>query len=157
MIKVGILTVSDTRNKDNDYSGKKIKTILSKKKEFDVIAYDIVIDDVDKIKNKLIYYVEKEKIDLILTTGGTGFSKRDVTVEATKSIIKKEVPGISEYIRLYGAKKKKTAILSRAISGICKETLIINLPGSVNGVKESLELVQDIILHAIDMIKGKGH
>ena len=95
--------------------------------------------------------------NVIITTGGTGISPRDVTPEATKKVIEKELYGISEYIRAESAKKNKKALLSRMVSGVRGECLIINFPGSLNAVKECFDLISDIIPHAIDMIAGKGH
>ena len=92
---------------------------------------------------------------MILTTGGTGFSPRDVTPEATKEIIEKEVPGFSEVIRIEGQKKTSRSILSRGVSGIRKSTLIINLPGSIKGVKDSLELIYQPLPHGIDILTGQ--
>ena len=156
MIKAAILTISSTRTKDNDASGKVIQSLL-KDKQFEILAYDIGKDEISEIKNKLLHYTDEIQVDLILTTGGTGLGPLDITPEATSQIIEKPVPGISELIRMQGLKKTDRAILSRGISGIRKDTLIINLPGSPKGAKESLEAVISIIPHAIDMLKGRGH
>ncbi len=156
MIKAAILTISSTRTKDNDASGKVIQSLL-KDKQFEILAYDIGKDEISEIKNKLLHYTDEIQVDLILTTGGTGLGPLDITPEATSQIIEKPVPGISELIRMQGSKKTDRAILSRGISGIRKDTLIINLPGSPKGAKESLEAVISIIPHAIDMLKGRGH
>lgn len=157
MIKTAILTISDTRNKDTDTSGKAIQEILRNKEIFKISTYEIVTDDRKKIKERLIYYSDVLKVDLILTTGGTGLGLRDVTPEATLGVIEKAVPGIPELIRNAGYKKTKTAVLSRGAAGIRKGTLIINLPGSPKGVQESLSFILEIIPHSIDMLKGKGH
>jgi molybdenum cofactor synthesis domain-containing protein len=106
------------------------------------------------ISKKLKDISDNEKADLILTTGGTGFSPRDVTPEATDGVIEKKVPGFSEIIRIGGQKKTPRAILSRGVSGIRKKTLIINLPGSIKGVKDSLELIYRPLPHGIDILTG---
>jgi molybdenum cofactor synthesis domain-containing protein len=151
MIKIVILTVSDTRKKDNDISGKTIRDILNKN-GFGICKYEIVPDEIDKIKSKLIHYTDVLKADLVLTTGGTGFAPRDVTPEATKIIIEKETPGIVEMMR--AKSKAKYAYLSRAVAGIRKKTLIVNLPGSPAGAEESVSIILPVLKHAIEMIKG---
>lgn len=154
MIKVGILTISDkgARGEREDQSGKLIEEIV-KKIEGDVKYYQIIPDEKDIIQNELIKAVDGLHLDLILTTGGTGLGKRDVTPEATLAVIEKEVPGISEIIRSESFKQTNRAILSRGVAGIRKESLIINLPGSPKGVKESLEIILDALPHGIEIIK----
>lgn len=156
MIKTAILTISDTRNKDNDLSGKIIHKLLSPDK-FQICAYDIVRDEKTEIKNKLIYYSDSIEVNLVLTNGGTGLGPRDITPDATMEIIEKLVPGISEHIRLEGTKKTPKSILSCGVSGVRKNTLIINLPGSPKAVEESIDCIIEVIPHAILMIKGAGH
>ena len=131
MIKVGILTISDkgSTGEREDLSGKVIEEAV-KKINGEVKYYQIIPDEKDIIQEELIKAVDKLHLDLILTTGGTGLAKRDVTPEATLAIIEKEVPGISEIIRSESFKKTNRAILSRGVAGIRKESLIINLPGS---------------------------
>ncbi|UCD15380.1 MAG: MogA/MoaB family molybdenum cofactor biosynthesis protein [Candidatus Omnitrophota bacterium] len=156
MIKTAILTISDSRTKDTDLSGKAIMALL-KTGDFTVCNYEIVKDVEAQIKDKIIHCADSSGVDLVLTTGGTGFGPRDLTPQATLKAIDKRSPGISELIRAEGFKKTKQAALSRGEAGIRKNTLIINLPGSVNGAKESLLSILEIIPHAIDMMKGKGH
>ncbi|MCP4652726.1 MAG: MogA/MoaB family molybdenum cofactor biosynthesis protein [Candidatus Omnitrophica bacterium] len=156
MIKTLILTISDTRTKDNDTSAKIIKNTLTDD-IFTVCGYEIVKDEKDQIKNKLIHYSDNEMADLILTTGGTGLGPRDITPEATSEILDKSAPGISNFIRSQGFKTTNRAILSRAVAGTRKKTLIINLPGSTKGAEQSLKIILEIIPHAIDMLKGCGH
>jgi len=151
MIKTAILTVSDTRKKYNDISGKIIRDILDKN-GFRICKYEIVPDEIKEIKTKLIYYVDVIKSDLVLTTGGTGFAPRDVTPESTKIVIEKETSGIVEMMRVKS--KTKFAYLSRAVAGIRKKTLIVNLPGSPDGVKECLNIILPVLKHAIEIIKG---
>ncbi|GAH99279.1 unnamed protein product [marine sediment metagenome] len=156
MIKVGILTISDkgARGEREDQSGKLIEEIV-KKIEGEVKYYQIIPDEKDIIQDELIKAVDGLHLDLILTTGGTGLGKRDVTPEATLAVIEKEVPGISEIIRSESFKKTNRAILSRGVAGIRKESLIINLPGSPKGVKESLEIILEALPHGIEIIKGQ--
>ena len=120
-----------------DTSGEYIKDFLIEKK-FNVLEKVIITDDLDTIKDKLLYYADIKKVDLIITTGGTGFSPRDNTPEATKEVIKRDVPGIGEMLRAESYKVTKRAYLSRGISGIRNRTLIMNLPGSLKAVKENL-------------------
>lgn len=150
--KVAIITVSDKGSKGQreDLSGKVIEDMVSSWAE--VISYKIVPDEKDLIKKAIID--EFDKVDLILTNGGTGLHPRDVTPDATLEIIEKEVPGIAEAMRLVGLAKTKTAMLSRAVAGIKGKTLVINLPGSPKAVRECLEVIIDALPHAIDKLKG---
>lgn len=118
----------------------------------DVVHYEILPDDFTLIKNKLIELTNK--VDVILTTGGTGLSPRDVTPEATLSVIEREIRGMSEAMRSEGLKKTRNAMLSRAVCGQSGKTLIVNLPGSPKGVTESLLAIKDVIPHAVEKIKG---
>lgn len=126
-----------------------------KEKGWEVTDHTIVPDETDIIKDKLIDICDSEKANLIITTGGTGFSLRDVTPEATEEVIEKKVPGFSEMMRIEGQKKTPRAILSRGVSGIRKNTLIINVPGSIKGVKDSLELIYRSLPHGIDILAGR--
>lgn len=157
MIRVGILTISDkgSRGEREDLSGEVIKEIV-KKINGEVEYYQIIPDEKDVIQEELIKAVDELHIELILTTGGTGLGKRDVTPEATLAIIEKEVPGISEIIRSESFKKTNRAILSRGVAGVRKESLIINLPGSPKGVRESLEIILDALPHGIEILKGQA-
>jgi len=157
-IEIAVLTSSDrcSRGEAEDVSGKLIaemvKTIGGR-----TAAYDIVPDETAAIKEKLLHYCDTLKVNLVLTTGGTGFSGRDVTPEATAQVIEKPIPGLPELMRAEGLKKTKKAALSRGIAGIRGKTIIINLPGSPKAVKESLEAVLDLIPHSLEMLKGGGH
>ena len=157
MIKVGILTISDkgSRGEREDLSGKVIEEIV-KKINGEVKYYQIIPDEKDIIQEELIKAVDKLHLDLILTTGGTGLAKRDVTPDATLEVIEKEVSGISEIIRSESFKKTNRAILSRGVAGIRKKSLIINLPGSPKGVRESLEIVLEALPHGIEILKGQA-
>ncbi len=157
MIKVGIITISDkgSRGEREDLSGKVIEEIV-KKINGEVKYYQIIPDEKDIIQEELIKAVDKLHLDLILTTGGTGLAKRDVTPDATLEVIEKEVPGISEIIRSESFKKTNRAMLSRGIAGIRRESLIINLSGSPKGVKESLEIILRALPHGIEILKGQA-
>jgi len=156
-ILVGILTVSDKGWKGEriDESGGVIKKIVEEKLEAQVKKYEVVPDEKGIIVEKLKEMVD-EGIDLILTTGGTGLSPRDVTPEATREVVDKEVPGIEEVMRMKGLEKTPHSILSRGVAGVGKASLIINLPGSAKAVSESLEVVLPAIPHALDIISGRG-
>jgi molybdopterin adenylyltransferase len=153
-MKVGILTVSDkgARAEREDKSGPAIREIMEANGA-EILRYRVVPDEPDLIRAALIEWSD-EGIDLILTTGGTGFSPSDWTPEATKAVMERETPGISEAIRQAGMEKTPTAMLSRAAAGIRKSTLIINLPGSEKGVRESLEAIMDALPHGIEILKG---
>ncbi len=155
MITVGILTMSDkgSRGEREDLSGKEIERMI-KDLPAEVKIYEIIPDEGDIIKAKLVEFADKKKLDLILTTGGTGVSPRDVTPEATREIIEKELPGMSEAMRAESLKKTPNAMISRAVCGIRKQTLIINLPGSPKAVRENLSVILPAISHAIEKIKG---
>ena len=155
MITVGILTMSDKGSKGEreDLSGKEIERMV-KDLPAEVKSYEIIPDEVSIITRKLIEYADEKKLDLIVTTGGTGVSPRDVTPEATKAVIERELPGMSEAMRFESLKKTPNAMISRAVCGIRKQSLIINLPGSPKAVRENLAIVLPAINHAIEKIKG---
>ena len=158
MIRVAILTVSDScsQGEREDISGQTIKDMLPED-SFEICRKKIVADDHEKIVNELKHFSDKADIDVVFTTGGTGLGPRDVTPEATASVCERIVPGFGEIMRAEGRKKTKNAILSRGIAGICNRTIVINLPGSPKGVKESLEIILDVLPHAVDMMHGGGH
>lgn len=152
MITIAVLTLSDkgSRGERVDTSGPGIAEAL--KGIGEVLYYDILPDERELIRNKLLEY--SGKVDLILTTGGTGLSPRDVTPEATLEVIEREIPGIAEAMRMEGLKKTRRSMLSRAVAGVRGQTLIINLPGSPSAVQENLAVILDVIPHAIEKIKG---
>jgi molybdopterin adenylyltransferase len=157
MYKAGILVMSDkgSRGEREDGSGQQIRTMLADS-QFDFIYYEVIPDEWELIVEKLHYACDDLHLDVVLTSGGTGFSNRDVTPEATLQVIDKLVPGIPEAIRFYGLQKTPKAMLSRAIAGIRGQTLIINLPGSVKGVRESLEAILPALGHGLDIIIGSS-
>lgn len=158
MFKAAVLTISDrcSRGEREDESGKIIIEII-KDIDGEDARYEIVPDEISLIKERLLFYCDDLKVDFVFTTGGTGFSNRDVTPEATSQVIEKVIPGIPELMRLEGLKKTRNAMLARGISGIRKNTIIINLPGSPKAVKESLAAILNILPHALDMLKGASH
>jgi molybdenum cofactor synthesis domain-containing protein len=157
-IKVAILTISDkcSEGKRADTSGQTIHDMLNDDR-FQVVEKDIVPDDEQIIAEKLRTFSDGTSVDIILTTGGTGLGPRDVTPEATSSVCDRTVPGLGEVIRSEGFKSTPFTVLSRGIAGIRNNTLIVNLPGSPKGVRESLEIILNVLPHAVDMIHGGGH
>lgn len=150
-----IITVSDkgSRGQRVDESGKILEDILQEN-DFDVVQRLIVPDEMQMIQDSLKKLCDKTCANLILTTGGTGFSKRDVTPEATLSVIEKQVPGIPELMRVQSLKITDRASLSRAVSGIRKNSLIVNLPGSPKGASENLLAILSPIKHGIEILLG---
>ena len=157
-VRVGILTVSDrsSRGERKDESGPTIERILTEQSEYAVVSTAIVPDDRALITNKLIEWCDKNGLDLILTTGGTGFGPRDVTPEATRDVIEREAPGFPEAMRMDGFRKTPHALLSRGIAGIRGRTLIINLPGSPTAVTEGLTLILPALPHAVAIVHGEN-
>ena len=151
----GILTISDkgSRGEREDTSGPQLQAMLTEQ-GFSVVAYAIVPDEIVKIQETLRTWADEKKIDLILSTGGTGVSPSDQTPEATRPILDREIPGIGEAMRLASLQKTPNAILSRGIAGIRKQSLIINLPGSKKAATENLEAVLPALHHAIYKIQG---
>jgi molybdopterin adenylyltransferase len=152
---VGILTISDkgSRGEREDGSGPEIARIVAPLPAR-VGAYEIIPDEEDLIFQKLLEYADEKKVDLILTTGGTGLSPRDVTPEATRRAIHREVPGLAEAMRAEGRKATPMAILSRAVAGLRNRTLIINLPGSPRAVRENLSYIFPALRHALEKAQG---
>ena len=153
--RVGIVTLSDKgfKGEREDLSGPKIKALLPTEK-YEVVSYCILPDDQKTIEKELCRLADEEQCALILTTGGTGFSKRDVTPEATQAVCDRMAMGIADAIRQYSLSITGRAMLSRAVSGIRKKTLIVNLPGSPKAVKESLEYVLPYLGHGLGILRG---
>ena len=157
MFTVGIITSSDKgySGEREDKSGKVIEEIVSEN-GFKVIKKVVLPDEKILLEQEMINMCDNLNVNLLLTTGGTGFSKRDITPEATKAVIEREALGIVEAIRFYSLQITKRAMLSRATSGIRKNTLIINLPGSPKACKEALDFVLDDVKHGIEILLGKA-
>lgn len=155
MFTIGVLIVSDKGSKGEreDRSGEVIKEVLADLGT--VKYYQVVPDDRSLIQEQLIHMCDVLKLNLVLTSGGTGFAERDVTPEATWAVINKAAPGIHGAILYYGLQKTPRAMLSRGISGIRRQSLIINLPGSPKGVRESLEAIKDTLRHGLEILLGQ--
>ena len=155
MYTVGIITSSDKgyAGEREDKSGELVRELVEAA-GFTVVKQIILPDDREMLASEFKLMCDELKVNLVLSTGGTGFSKRDITPEATKDIIEREAPGICEAIRMYSMQITKRAMLSRAVSGIRKDTLIVNLPGSPKACKEALDYVLDDIKHGIDILLG---
>jgi len=153
--KVGIITASDkgSRGEREDKSGNILQELISSING-EIISYEVIPDEQSIIEEKLVQLTDVVGCELILTTGGTGFAARDVTPEATKAVIQKEVPGLPERMRAATLANTKFAVLSRATAGIRGNTLIINFPGSPKGVKECFEAIQDVLPHALQILRG---
>jgi len=156
-LKAAVLVISDSTfaGDREDKSGKIIQQILEDQK-IKIEAYDILPDDTEKITARVSQLIEK-RIHLIITTGGTGFGPKDMTPEAVAPLIEKEAPGIVEQIRGYGTQRTPYAMLSREVAGIAKESLLITLPGSSNGARESMQALFPGVLHLFRMMWGGGH
>jgi molybdenum cofactor synthesis domain-containing protein len=155
MFSVGILTLSDKgfRGEREDLSGPEIRRIVASLPGR-VEAYEVIPDEEEMISRKLAEYADQKRLNLILTTGGTGLSPRDVTPEATRRVLDKEIPGIPEAMRAEGLKITPTAMLSRAVAGIRGRSLIINLPGSPRAVRENLTVILPALKHALEKAQG---
>jgi len=155
LIHCGVITVSDRGSSGDreDLSGREVIGILEEA-TFSVTEYRIVPDEQDIIADTLIECIDERGCDLVVTTGGTGVSPRDVTPEATSSVIEREIPGMAEVMRRESMKKTPHAMISRAMAGIRGESLILNLPGSPTGARENLSVVLPALRHAIEKIKG---
>ncbi|MFZ5966375.1 MAG: MogA/MoaB family molybdenum cofactor biosynthesis protein [Bacillota bacterium] len=155
MFTLGIIISSDKGSKGEraDQSGLVIKEIMESH-QYEVKKYVILPDEQDLLAQEMVHMCDELKLDLVLTSGGTGFSQRDITPEATLQVVERLTPGISEAIRYNSLQITPRAMLSRAVSGIRKSTLIINLPGSPKAVRESLEYIVPSLQHGLEILKG---
>lgn len=150
-INAVVLTISDTRTSKDDLSGDKLVELVISI-DATIVERLIVTDELSHLRETLFSLAEREDVDLIVTTGGTGFSPRDNTPEATRSVIEREAPGMAEAMRASG--KHPMSMLSRGVCGIRGTTLIVNLPGSPRGVEECFEVIRPVLKHAIELIRG---
>jgi cyclic pyranopterin phosphate synthase len=155
-LKAAVLVTTDSRTESEDKSGKVVIDRLVKN-GLEVVEYKVIPDEEDGIVSELRRFCDEAKVDIVLTSGGTGLGPRDVTPEATKKVLEKEISGVAEIIRDYGQRRTPISMLSRAIAGIRGTTVIVNLPGSVRGVSESLDALFPGILHIHKMLAGYGH
>ena len=157
MFGLGVLTVSTSGSEGNrvDTSGQTIRDMLTAD-GFEVVRSAIVPDDYARIAERLAEWADAPGVDLIVTTGGTGLGRQDVTPEACRSILDKEAPGLAEAMRAKTLEFTPMAMLSRSVAGIRGETLIITLPGSAKGVRECLEVVQPVLPHAIELLQRES-
>jgi len=155
-IRVGILTVSDrsARGERPDTTHEAIREALAEG-PYEVIAYEVVPDEVAQIRRVLRLWADRDSLDVILTNGGTGLALRDNTPEATLEVVDRQVPGLAELVRSEGVKKTPMAALSRGVAGVRGGTLIINLPGSPKGARESVEVLLGILPHAVEQVTGR--
>ena len=156
MLTAGILVVSDRgwRGERHDASGQVARECLSQL-PVTITKYEIVPDEKNVISSKLREWVDDGELALIITSGGTGLSPRDVTPEATLAVVEKVVPGLTEAMRVETMKTKPEAMLSRAVAGSRGKCLIVNLPGSPGGVRECLGVIMPVLLHALEVLGGK--
>ncbi len=156
--RCAVVVTSDraARGEREDTSGMAIKQRLE---SFGVavVEYNVIPDDLPKVKAELLRLADEAAVDLVFTTGGTGVSPRDVTPEATQKVIERALPGVSEFVRAHGQQRTRYAMLSRSVAGVRKKTVIINLPGASGAVNESLDVLLPWIFHAFPMLRGEQH
>lgn len=155
-LTAAVLVTSDSRVESEDHAGKVVIDRLVKN-GFEVIEYNVVLDEEELIEAKLKRFCDELKVDIVITSGGTGLGPRDVTPEVSKRVIEKEITGVAEALRAYGQKRTPLSMLSRGVAGIRGTTVIINLPGSVKAVCESLDSLFPGILHTYKVLGGHGH
>lgn len=155
-MRVAVLTISDrsARGEREDLSGPVLKR-YAEGQGWEVILQGLVSDERREIEAVLVEWVDSGEVDLILTTGGTGFSERDLAPEATQSVVERLAPGLAEAMRAASLKKTPHAMLSRAVAGIREKTLIVNLPGSPRAARENLEVIAPALPHAVEVLQGR--
>ncbi|MFQ5940896.1 MAG: bifunctional molybdenum cofactor biosynthesis protein MoaC/MoaB [Nitrososphaerales archaeon] len=155
-LKAAVLVMSDSRGSKEDQSGKLVMERL-KENGFNVVDYKVISDEAEIIESELKRCADELKVDIVLTSGGTGLGPRDVTPEATMKVIEKDVSGVSEVLRAHGQRRTPLSMLSRGVTGVRGNTVIVNLPGSAKAVSESLDSLFPGILHIYRMLGGYGH
>src|SRR5256886_706070 len=155
-IQAVVITASDAcaRGEREDKSGEALVELLTELGA-EIVAKDIVNDDLDPLAHKLRAYADLKHVNLIVTTGGTGFGPRDNTPEATLQVIEREAPGLAEAMRMGTLKNTPMAMISRGVCGIRSHALIVNLPGSPKAVRESFEIIRPVLSHAVDLLAGE--
>jgi len=155
-VRLAILTISDaaSRGQRADTSGDAMAD-WAHRPGYHLVGREVLPDEQGQIEARLIELADSGDVDLVLTTGGTGFTERDVTPEATRAAIQRDAPGIAEAIRLEGAEAVPTAWLSRGVAGIRRRTLIVNLPGSTGGVRDGLAVLDRLVPHAVQLLRGR--
>ena len=155
-LRAKILVLSDaaSRGERRDESGPAVRELLEAH-GWRVTACEILPDEAQQISARLVAWTDGDDCDAVITTGGTGLGPRDVTPEATRAVIEKEVPGLADLMRAEGMKKTRRAALARGVVGVRKTSLIVNLPGSVRGARDSLKSILDLLPHTIDLLQGR--
>jgi molybdopterin adenylyltransferase len=152
--KILVLSDSTAAGRHQDLTGPAVRELLEAR-GWAVTALEVLPDDLERVRERLRHWTEGADCDAVFTAGGTGLSPRDVTPEATRSVIEKEIPGFSELMRAEGVKQSRRAALSRGLAGLRHGRLIVNLPGSPRGARESLQAIIDLLPHAIDIAQGR--
>src|SRR5215213_966702 len=156
-IRAAVLTVSDrsARGEREDESGPLLAGLLREAGAM-VVAQEIVSDELNQLTEKLRALADRDDVNLVMTTGGTGLSPRDNTPEATRAVVEREVPGVAEAMRAETLKQTPTAMLSRAVCGTRSGALVVNLPGSPKGVRECFDIIRPVLAHAVAQLAGRG-
>jgi molybdenum cofactor synthesis domain-containing protein len=152
--KILVLSDASSRGERADLSGPAVRELLEAR-GWHVAAIEILPDNLETIREHLEAITDADDCDAVVTSGGTGVGPRDVTPEATRAVIEKEIPGLAELMRAEGMKKTRRAALSRGVVGVRKGKLIVNLPGSPRGARESIESILDLLPHVVDLIQGR--
>ena len=157
-MRVAVVTVSDSvaRGERHDGSGPALSE-RCRALGWQVLSYEALSDDREALQKRLASLADLDSVDVVLTTGGTGIGPRDTTPEATAAVCQKLLPGLGELMREKGSQKNPRAVLSRAVAGVCKNALIVNLPGSPRGALESLDAVAELLPHAVEVLRGASH